>query len=79
MILLTLYSRAECHLCEEMLVELRPLVEGKARIEVIDVDTDEALALRFGQIVPVLMHGEVELSRLRLDRQRVIEQIDRAS
>ena len=79
MIVLTLYSRAECHLCEEMLVELTPLVEGRARVEIVDIDTDEGLARRFGQIIPVLMHGDEELSRLRLDSARVAELLDRRS
>lgn len=76
MIALTLYSRSECHLCEEMLAELLPLVDGKARIEVVDIETDAALILRFGPIVPVLMHGDDELSRLRLDASRVRELLD---
>lgn len=79
MIVLTLYTRAECHLCEEMLVELTPLVEGRARIEIVDIDTDVALTLRFGQIVPVLMHGDNELSRLRLDSSRLVELLDRST
>jgi thioredoxin reductase (NADPH) len=77
-IVLTLYTRAECHLCGEMLVELTPLVEGRARIEIVDIDTDAALTLRFGQIIPVLMHGDDELSRLLLDSSRVVELLDRS-
>jgi hypothetical protein len=75
-IALTLYSRSECHLCDEMLTELEPLVAGKARVEVVDIDDDPALILRFGPIVPVLMHGDEELSRLRLDVGRVRELLD---
>ena len=76
MIALTLYTRSECHLCEEMLVELLPLVEGRARVDVVDIDADAGLLLRFGEIVPVLMHGDSELSRLRLDADRVRELVD---
>ena len=71
MIALTLYTRSQCHLCEEMLAELEPLIEGKASVDVVDIDSDAALILRFGEIVPVLMHGGDEISRLRLDRDRV--------
>lgn len=77
MIVLTLYTRAECHLCEEMLGALEPLVEGRARIDIVDIDTDETLARRFGLIIPVLMHGEDELSRLRLDSSRVVDLLHR--
>ena len=35
---LTLLVRAYCHLCDEMLAGLRPLVAGGTRIAVVDVD-----------------------------------------
>jgi Glutaredoxin-like domain (DUF836) len=74
-IALTLYTRSQCHLCEHMLADLKPLIEGKARVDVVDIDSDAALILRFGEIVPVLMHGGDEISRLRLDRDRVLSLI----
>jgi hypothetical protein len=51
-----LYSRAWCHLCEDMLVALKAL-EPPGRpfaIEVLDVDLDPALEARFDELVPVL-------------------------
>ena len=36
------------------------------RIEVVDVDADPALEDRYGEDVPVLLHGERELCRHRL-------------
>ena len=55
MIRLTLYGRAECHLCEEM----RAVVEDVARdvpllLEDVDVDGDPALVAAYGTEVPVL-------------------------
>ena len=52
---LTLYSRKECHLCEDM----RSIVAKVAskvplEIEVIDVDTADELQKKFGNEVPVL-------------------------
>ena len=67
---LVLYSRRYCHLCDEMLAGLRALDRGLA-LEIVDVDADPALEARFGEDVPVLRHGEVELSRHRLDAERV--------
>ena len=65
---LTVYSRAYCHLCEEMIEALRSL-QGLVRFEivVIDVDSNPELERRFGEKVPVLMHGTRELCRYRLD------------
>jgi hypothetical protein len=65
---LTLYSRAYCHLCQDMLAALQVLRrEFHFDIEVVDVDTDPELERRFNELVPVLMHGGRELARWRLD------------
>lgn len=79
MIELTVYSRPGCHLCDEMIAELSPLVAGRAQIRVVDISEDETLSRRFGVLIPVLMHGSEELSRYRLDRQRLTELIERQS
>jgi hypothetical protein len=79
MIELTVYSRPGCHLCDEMLAELEPLVAGRARVEVVDISQDVTLSKRFGVLIPVLMHDGEELSRYRLDRERVSELIDSQS
>jgi len=77
MMVLTLYSRPECHLCEQMVAELEPLVAGKGRIDVVDISEDPRLSRRFGLKIPVLMHEDEELSRYRLDAGRITEFIAR--
>ena len=42
-----------------------------ATVEVIDVDADPALVERYDELVPVLVCDGVELSRYRLDAERV--------
>ena len=65
---LTLLVRAYCHLCDEMRAGLAPLLaSGGATVELIDVDTDAALASRWGDKVPVLLEGGQELCHHRLD------------
>lgn len=56
-----LYVREGCHLCDEFLLGLSlDLGPGWAGLEVTDVDTDDALAVRYGLRVPVLeVAGEV--------------------
>jgi hypothetical protein len=68
---LTLYSRPGCHLCEELAAELAPLIEGRARLEHVDVDSSVALERRYGLRIPVLVDGDVEVSGYPLDRERV--------
>jgi hypothetical protein len=49
----TLYERAECHLCDEARVLLDDML-GMDRYERVDIDADEALILRYGFRVPVV-------------------------
>ena len=69
---LTLYGRSYCHLCDDMLAALQPLLEefGFA-VDVVDVDSDAGLEQRFGVLVPVLMHAEKQLCHYHLDPARV--------
>lgn len=71
MIALTLYSRPECHLCEVMLAELEPLLNGRAFVEIVDIGRDPALERRYALSIPVLAAGDHELSRYHLDADRV--------
>lgn len=51
----TLYSRTYCHLCDDMLDQLKAnLNDTNIIVDVIDVDADETLVARFDELVPVL-------------------------
>ena len=76
---LTLLSRAYCHLCDEMLAEVRPIAKAHdAVVEVIDVDEPRyaALEAEWGERVPALFAGEPAngalLCHYHLDRERVL-------
>ena len=54
---LTVYAREGCHLCDAMIDEIREFqAEAKLelRLEIVDVDGDDALKVRYGLLVPVL-------------------------
>ncbi|MGZ5380959.1 MAG: glutaredoxin family protein [Thermoanaerobaculia bacterium] len=56
---LRLLSRSGCHLCEEMKGVVGPLVRALGgTLEVVDVDSDPALAARWGNEIPVLLDAE---------------------
>ena len=76
MILLTLLSRPDCHLCEAMLAEIETVAAGRARIEIVDIDDDEDLLRKYVYEIPVLLHGDTELARHRLDRARLLRCLD---
>jgi hypothetical protein len=55
MITLKLLSRPDCHLCEEMRVEVDRLLEDEPHEwEIVDVDSDDELARRWSDAIPVL-------------------------
>ncbi|HLU77196.1 MAG TPA: glutaredoxin family protein [Burkholderiales bacterium] len=69
---LTLYGRTYCHLCTDMEAALEPLrQEFGFVIEVVDVDTDPELEARYGELVPVLAHGDTRLCHYFLDEPAV--------
>ncbi len=74
--MLTVFSRRGCHLCEDLLAELEPLLRGQAIIEVVDIETDPALIERYGVSIPVVCAGERELCRHTLDRPAVLRWLD---
>lgn len=65
---LVVYGREHCHLCQDMIAALR---ESQARLhfhlKVVDVDSDAALASRYGERVPVLVAGGEEICHYHLD------------
>jgi glutaredoxin len=55
MLTLTLYSRPECCLCEEMKAMLTQVRQGVPfELEEINISLDPELEARFGQEIPVL-------------------------
>jgi len=69
---LTLVSRSYCHLCTEMEAALRPLlVEFGADLDVVDVDTDADLLRLYDELVPVLLHADIELCHYRVEPTKV--------
>lgn len=76
----TLYSRAYCHLCQDMLDALLAL-HPAARVDVIDVDADPALLARYDELVPVLFGelGQPELCHYFLDEQKVGQYLARGA
>lgn len=69
---LTLYTRAGCHLCDEMKAELEPLAhEFGLALQEVDVDGDTDLRRRFGEEVPVLFLAGRKVAKYRLDTQQL--------
>jgi thioredoxin reductase (NADPH) len=71
---LTVLSRSYCHLCDDMIASLeasRDRFPEGYDVEVVDVDQHPALEAKWGDKVPVLLDGEVEISHYFLDLARL--------
>lgn len=69
---LTVLSREWCHLCHDLVAALEPVAHELGwEIVVIDVDQHAELEQKWDELVPVLLHGEVELCHYHLDEAAV--------
>ena len=69
------YSRRGCHLCEDLLGELEPLLRGRGQIQVRDVDDNPDWVRDYGLRVPVLVCDDDEICQYNLDRQAVLNRL----
>ena len=69
----TVYSRADCSLCERLLEELAELLgpEEAARVQVVDIDGRPELEQKYGARIPVLLADGEFVCAYRLDAARV--------
>jgi len=71
--LITVYSRRGCHLCDELLEALEPLVRGQALVRVEDVDTKPEWVELYGLLVPVVYYAGSEICHYQLDRSAILQ------
>jgi hypothetical protein len=67
--LLTLYTRAGCHLCQEMKVIVERVIRESstaARIQEVDIANDPDLEARYGQEIPVLLLNGKKAAKYRI-------------
>lgn len=69
------FSRRGCHLCEQLLGELEPLVRGRATISVFDIDDRPEWQANYGERVPVVCCDGEEICQYNLDRRAVLDKI----
>ena len=69
----TVYSRADCSLCEHLLEELAELLgpAAAATVQVVDIEGDPELERKYGTRIPVLMAEGEFVCAYRLDVERV--------
>ena len=68
---ITVFSRPGCHLCEELVEALLPMVRGRLAVDVQDVDQQPEWQSRYGLRIPVVCYDGEELSEFTLDRAAI--------
>ncbi|MBD3609527.1 MAG: glutaredoxin family protein [Gammaproteobacteria bacterium] len=72
---LTLYIRSYCHLCEDMLQALHPWKQKLGfELNIIDIDDDPQLVERYDTLIPVLMAGNIEICHYFFDEKALLQQ-----
>ena len=70
---LTIYSKPDCHLCDDMKSLVRRVAAEQKGIAVqeIDISTDAGLLERYGLEIPVLMVDGRKVAKYRLGEQEL--------
>lgn len=75
---IVIYSRVECHLCDEAKAAIEPIAARRGiPIEVVDVDTSQELKDLYGLEVPVVFVNGRKAFKYRVDTRRLEELLDR--
>jgi len=77
----TIYSRADCHLCEEAKATVERVaddVETPVTIEEVDVDTDETLRAEYGERVPYVFVDGWPAFKYEVDAEELRRQLQEA-
>lgn len=77
-LVVTLYTRAGCHLCEEAKAQIAPLLrEFGAELREVDIDADPALRAEYDYDVPVIFLGDQKVAKHRVDLAQFRRQLTR--
>ena len=74
----TVYTRENCHLCEEALSTIRSVsdaVERSVDVELVDVDQDPELRDAYGERVPYVLVDGTPKFKYRVDREEFHEAV----
>lgn len=55
---LTLYSTSACHLCEQALDIIQPIIAGLYVLDEVDISTSDQLIERYGVRIPVIQRSD---------------------
>ena len=63
-----LYSKSDCHLCDEMMAVVRQVQrEAPFTLDIVDIESDPALVAAYGSEIPVLTIDGRKAYKYRVD------------
>lgn len=69
----SIYSRPECHLCDEMIEALKKWQKHfNFKVEIINIDQDSELTARFAARIPLLAMADTEICEYHLDDKALL-------
>jgi hypothetical protein len=68
---IVVYSRQGCRLCEELIAELLPMIEGRLELEVRDIDRNRAWHELHWADIPVVEFQDEIVCKHFLDREAI--------
>jgi hypothetical protein len=80
-ILLTIYSRPGCHLCDDMkglVARVAASAEEPTTVSDVDISGDPELERQFGLEIPVLFVNGKKAAKYRIDEERLRRMLHRA-
>ncbi len=63
------FSRRGCHLCEQLIDELVPLVQGRLELSICDIDTRDDWRNEYDTRIPVVKYDGAVICQYHLDRE----------
>ena len=74
-----IYSRPDCHLCDEAKAQIAPLLRGAgATLREVNIDADPILRARYDLDVPVIFLGARKVAKHRVDLRQFRRQLEEA-
>jgi glutaredoxin len=76
--LLTIYSKPDCHLCDEMKMVVQRVLRDRAGIPLVEIDisSDPVLLDRYGLDIPVLMIDGKKVAKYRVTEAELTRMLE---
>ena len=74
--IVTLYSKQDCHLCDQVIELIKPFLNDKVALNIKDISQDPALSEHYGLIIPVLEFENGQQLSWPFSKQQIQQQLN---